>query len=209
VPKKLQHYFVQINKSKINIDSSEEVLKEFIVKYKEVVASVRREASKKSKDNPNSDEIEKHINDALRPFQKDKPVDLKNLNMTDIINEIGFKSNSSKGGSKNRPSGVAYEKTRPFIVEIKSFDSKRQLMTYDIKPNGQVVITMNDIHEYYKNYFIFLEAREQAIQVITLYCQLVTLISLNHLEYIKPYVIDEFMDMYSKKLNEYHQTIEA
>lgn len=209
VPKKLQHYFVQINKSKINIDGSDETLKDFIVKYKEVVASVRREASKKSKDNPNTNEIEKHINDALRPFQKDKPVDMKNLDLAEMINNISFKSNTGKGGSNNRPTGLAYEKTRPFIVEIKSFDSKRQLMSYDIKPNGQVVITLNDIHEYYKNYFLFLDAREQAIQVISLYCMLVTLISMQHLEYFKPFVIDEFMDMYSKKLNEYHQSIEA
>lgn len=211
VPKKLQHLFVQINKSKINIDQQDEILQEFIVKFKEVVTSLRREASKKTKDNVNTDEIEKHINDALRPFQKDKPVDTRTLNLTDIINinTLGINSNNSKGGHNNRPSGLAYEKTRPFIIEIRTFDTKRQLMRHEIKPNGQVIITMNDSHDYFKNYFSFLEAREQAIQVISLYCQLITLISLQHLEYFQPYVIDEFMDFYSKKLNEYHQSLEA
>jgi hypothetical protein len=209
VPKNLQKYFVQINKSKINIDENDELLKEFVDKYKEIVNALRKDANKKIKDNPDNAGQIKDINEALRNLQKDKPVDLKDDDYRSFIEQIQPSVKNKTGKSNNRPSGLTYEKPRPFSVDIKMFDNQRELFRHEQKPNGEIVITLNESHSYYINYFRKLDISEKAIQVCNFYCQIVTLAQMFRADYLSKHAMSEYYDLYAKKLNEYHDQAEA
>ena len=205
IPKSIQHKFVQINKSKININEDDEDLKEFVHQYREVVTALKKEYAKKEKANNDTEEMNTLLNDKLKKLQKDMPNELKSEELRPHIPQSKAEPREHLGGTCPRPTGLTYEKPLPFKYESKIFDNDRVFIRYEQEPNGKIVIVMNENHNYFKNYFIKLNTDEQAIQIFNFYMQIVTLTRLSSDDFVKQGGIDEFWDIYAKKLNAFYE----
>jgi hypothetical protein len=207
VPKSIQNKFVQINKSKININEDDKDLKEFVFQYKEVVTALKKEYLEREKVNNDSEGMTSLINDKLKKMQKDMPNELKSQELRPHIPQSSTEPKEHLGGTCPRPVGLSYEKRMPFKYESKIFDNDRVFLRYEQEPDGRIVITMNENHNYFKKYFIKLNLDEQAIQVFNFYMQIVTLTRLSSDDFIKHGGVDEFWDIYAKKLNAFYENL--